>query len=487
MRRSTVGVAALLALGAFACRGCPSSGDGVPSSSSEAEALPGDGADAGTDGVAGEPARHPRDAIGHLVVLYLENHSFDNLYGSWPGAEGRSSPGAIVPQVDRATGKPYRVLPQVERKLPKNLPNAPFDLRRFVGEQQLTIDLVHRFYQQQAQIHGGAMDRFVTVSDAKGLTMAYYPTEGLPLARFLRTMPEHVTMCDHFFHAAFGGSFLNHVWLVAAATPTFPAAPPSVRAKLGKDGSLIDDGMVTPDGFVVNTAYPTHTPRPPSGGQPFVPSQTLPTIADRLLAANVDFAWYAGGFRAALDKAPDPTFKFHHQPFVYFETFKDGAPARSHLRDETEFLSALERGDLPPVSFVKPLGVDDEHPAYATITRSEEHAVALLRAIQASPVWKDTVVIVTYDENGGFFDHVPPPVVDRWGPGARVPTMVISPFARGGVDATVYDTTAILTLIEKRWNLEPLSTRDAAQPDLSEHALRFDGGPPPPAQGRNAQ
>ena len=91
----------------------------------------------------------------------------------------------------------------------------------------------------------------------------------------------------------------------------------------------------------------------------------------------------------------------------------------------------------------------------------------------ASSFWNDTVVILTYDENGGLWDHVPPPVVDRWGPGTRVPPLIFSPFATGGVDSTVYDTTAILKLIETRWNLPALSTRDAAQPDLSVHALRF--------------
>jgi phospholipase C len=89
------------------------------------------------------------------------------------------------------------------------------------------------------------------------------------------------------------------------------------------------------------------------------------------------------------------------------------------------------------------------------------------------PSWSDTAVIITYDENGGFWDHVPPPEVDRWGPATRVPTIVVSPFARGGVDSTVYDTTAVLTLIEKWWNLRPLGDRDASQPDLSQHAMKL--------------
>ena len=82
--------------------------------------------------------------------------------------------------------------------------------------------------------------------------------------------------------------------------------------------------------------------------------------------------------------------------------------------------------------------------------------------------WDGTAIIITYDENGGRWDHVPPPRVDRWGPGMRVPTVVISPFAkRRYVDHTYYDTTSILKLIERRWSLPPLGPRDAAANDLS--------------------
>ena len=92
----------------------------------------------------------------------------------------------------------------------------------------------------------------------------------------------------------------------------------------------------------------------------------------------------------------------------------------------------------------------------------------LVRAIMQSPAGKDAAIIITYDENGGRWDHVPPPVVDRWGPGTRVPAIIVSPYAkRRHVDHTFYDTTSILKLIETRWNLRPLGTRDAAANDLT--------------------
>ena len=87
----------------------------------------------------------------------------------------------------------------------------------------------------------------------------------------------------------------------------------------------------------------------------------------------------------------------------------------------------------------------------------DQHIAEVVARIQASPVWSSTAIIVTYDENGGFWDHVPPPAGDRWGPGTRIPTIIISPFAkRGFVDHTRYDTTSILKLITRRFDLEPL-------------------------------
>jgi phospholipase C len=128
------------------------------------------------------------------------------------------------------------------------------------------------------------------------------------------------------------------------------------------------------------------------------------------------------------------------------------------------------------VSFVKPLGEENEHPGYASEPNGSSHLVDLLRAIEGSRCAKDTMVIVTYDEFGGFWDHVPPPGQDgtsgphdEWGPGTRIPALVVSPFLRGNevIDDTQYDTTSILATIEHRFDLAPLSSRDAAVNDLS--------------------
>jgi phospholipase C len=255
------------------------------------------------------------------------------------------------------------------------------------------------------------------------------------------------------------------MWLICACTPVWSGAPAdAVSIPFPDDPDHFQDRNVTPDGHVVNTSFSVNAPHPATvAADHLVPNQTLPTIGDRLSEQGISWAWYAGGWTDALARRPAPLFQFHHHPFTYFEKYADGTAAKDeHLKDETQFEAALRDGTLPAISFVKPMGPDNEHPGYANITQGEEHLKRLIEEIQASSYWSDTAIIVTYDEHGGSWDHVPPPVVDKWGPGERVPTLVISPFARKGfVDHTQYDTTSILRLIEERWQLVPLGSRDA--------------------------
>ena len=192
----------------------------------------------------------------------------------------------------------------------------------------------------------------------------------------------------------------------------------------------------------------------------------------------MSWVWYAGGWDSALAGRPDAHFEYHHQPFMYYANYADGTNAKKeHLRDETEFLAAARAGTLPSVSFVKPSGLEDEHPGSSDVFHSENHAVDLINAVLDGPDGKNAVIILTYDENGGFWDHVAPPVIDKWGPGTRVPAIIISPFAKKGfVDHTQYETVSILAFIEKRWGLRPLNARDGnAQP--LENAFDFSQTP----------
>jgi phospholipase C len=414
--------------------------------------------------------------INHVVVIVQENWSFDSLYGEFPGANGLDNAGAAVQQLDK-NGQPYKTLPQpidttkkpptADPRFPADLPVQPFDIDHYAPPNQLIGDLTQRFYQEQQQIDGGKMDKFVALNSSGGLTMGYYDATNLPEGK----LAQQYALADNFFHAAFGPSMLNHFWLIAAAPPMWPNAPANLVAQVDANGKLIKDGVVTPDGYLVNTAFPANAPHPATvtDTAQLVPALTMPTIGDRLDEKGVTWGWYSGGWNDALAGHPDPLFQFNHQPFAYFAKYADGTPGQAaHLHDEQDFLHALTDDSLPAVAFIKPLGADNEHPGYANLARGQQHVADIVQAVQKSRYWADTAIIVTYDENGGFWDHVAPPKGDRWGPGVRVPTIIISPYAKKGfIDHTQYDTTSILKLIETRWGLAPLSSRDAAANGLT--------------------
>ena len=510
--------------------------------------------------------------VKHFVVIYEENHSFDNLYGGWEGVNGRTkAPAARTTQINQA-GTPYTCLLQNDGNLTSPplgasctdtntgasfssaFTNAPFSIDQYIPATATTCpdpahafsfpngvkngsglpggctrDLVHEFYQEQYQLNGGAQNRYVTGSDSIGMTMGYYDTKALPIYGYLHAKghPRYAIL-DNFFQAAFGGSFLNHQWLIAAASPTYANPPDALRSIIDSNGMPVKYPLYNPTGtvrrgpiavacpspvpgracgdFAVNTMQPTYQPFG-SFGAKLVP-QTNPTIGDRLIAKNVNWSWFAGGWSNAAGvvsgpgwtngsgpncsdanaipgskypNCPDNLFQFHHQPFNYYAAYAPGETKRAHLRDEAEFLDVASASSgkhcgLPPVSFVKPLGEENEHPGYASEPNGSNHLVTLVRTIERSACAKDTMVIVAYDEFGGQWDHVSPPGQgatagphDEWGPGSRIAALVISPSlgAPFVVDHTQHDTTSILATLEHRYNVAPLGTRDAAVRDLS--------------------
>jgi acid phosphatase len=390
--------------------------------------------------------------IEHIVVIYLENRSFDHLFGNFPGANGLADAGEAAVQVDE-NGKPYA-------KLPGDLPNRPFRLNDYyqLGDK---LGSLHAFYQQQEQINGGKMNKFALASDAKGYATAYWDTSSLRLWDYAK----RYTLADNFFHAAFGGSFLNHFWLVCACTPVYPNAPQEIVAKLDANGKVVQDGYVTPDGYAVNTLEPVGGPHDNNIAKArLLPVQTMPTIGERLSEKGVSWVWYSGGWNEAEEgRLKEGTFSFHHQPFAFFKRFQKGEPDRTkHLKDLEDLLADIERGTLPQVVFYKPRRGINQHPSASDVPTRDAHATDILDRLAKSIQWPKMAVIVTYDENGGFWDHVAPPKRGRWGPGTRVPTLIISPFAKKGyVDRTQYDTTSILKLIATRFSTAPLNDADA--------------------------
>jgi acid phosphatase len=460
------------------------------------------------------PAPTGLDRIETVVILYGENRSFDNLYGLFPGANGIAQATADNGLVQRdRDGSVLPSLPPVWQKgdkadplYPAALPNAPFRIDAAPVNLALSVttrDLVHRFYQHQMQINGGRNDMFAAWSDAGALTMGYYDGSSLPLWRLAR----EYTLADNFFMAAFGGSYLNHLWLACACTPQFPTAPAKMRAQLDADGKLklkpdtpakaakgqphFLDGALTPDGYTVNTVQPPYQPSdaaPLKGANPALadpahnplPPQTMKTIGDTLSDKNISWKWYAGGYNAALKDRKqvyggEVNFQPHHQPFNYFLRFAPGTRDRAlHLKDETDMMADLKAGKLPQVSFYKPPGKLNEHPGYANVMQGDMHLADIVAKLKASPQWKHMAIIITYDENGGFWDHVAPPKGDRWGPGSRIPAIIISPYAKKGfVDHTPYDTTSILQFLTRRFKLEPLPGVRTQLGDLS-HAFELE-------------
>ena len=222
-----------------------------------------------------------------------------------------------------------------------------------------------------------------------------------------------------------------------------------------------------------------------------LPAQTQTNIGDLLTAKNVNWKWYAGswnsavadGMQAAASKrtviyAGDSNgvastaavdFQPHHQAFNYFANMDPVTHATdraNHLKDYTDLVADAAAGTLPPVAFYKPEGLYNQHPGYANITSADQKIADLVTRLQASPQWKNMVIVITYDENGGQWDHVAPPKGDKLGPGTRIPALVISPYSKSGtVDHTQYDTASVLRLITRRFGLDTLAglkTRDDA-------------------------
>ena len=471
--------------------------------------------------------------IQTIIVLYPENRSFDHLYGLFPGANGianaapeqtlqRDHDGSVLPYLTvwGKDGKPHPDFPR--------LPNAPFRIDASPvnkGQGQVLLSPIHAYYHNIEQINGGRNDMFAAMSTVGGYTMGYFDGSQMKLWQWAK----EYTLADNFFMAAFGGSFLNHQWLICACTPVYRDAPESMRAILGADGKLakkpgspsardgaVDTytgglgGQATPDGYAVNTTQPPYQPSgiapaadgsldlaDPKGSQRIglpLPPQTARTIGDTLSAKGITWAWYAGGWDAALADGRRPpgekrkviytredgaeNFQPHHQPFNYFQRFAPGTPDRElHLKDEADFMADIAAGKLPAVAFYKPVGRLNQHPSYTDILSGDAHLANVLERLRKSPQWEHMLVIVTYDENGGFWDHVPPPSGpgwgDRWGPATRTPAIIVSPYAkRGFVDHTSYDTTSILSLIELRHGLAPLTEADAKATPLL-NAFKF--------------
>jgi phospholipase C len=474
-----------------------------------------------------------RAKIDHIIVVFQENRSFDHYFGAYRSPSGAAVEGLL----DRngrlsrrfdglqknAASVPYTYLP-----VPYDIPgfadalleNKPFPLAHYIPPgKNVPWDPLHRFFRMLAQIDQGRMDRFVSLAALgkhpvlpKGITadaadqmleqstpsaavLGYYTREDLP---FYHHLADEYVLFDHFFQAMSGGSTGNALYLVAArsASSSKPAA--------GDVGSLdppVFDRHYDAHGMLINNAPPvlgpTETFLGPLANCPPPEEQKYPTIGDRLNDGKFGWAWYNEGWNAvkawATKTAAGPddgsvvvdtpyTYVPHHNPFQYYPTWFANVKG-GHIRDSADFLEDLKTGKLPSVSFLKATGGRDEHPSNSAPQWGQDWVKSLLQALGHSRLWEKTAVVITYDEGGGFWDHVAPPSPDAYGCGTRIPALLVSPWARRGyVDHRIADTTSVLSLIEARFGLQPLQQRDANAYNLAE-AFDFTQKPRAPAFG----
>jgi phospholipase C len=341
-------------------------------------------------------ARSSQSSVDKIVVVMMENRSFDHLLGWLPGADGRQA-GLTYPDQNGQL-QPTWHLQGIYRGCDLCDPN-------------------HSYEGGRQEYNGGALNGFLTAQGNDKFAIGYYEEPDLP---FHAALARHFTSCDRYFASILAATIPNRIFLHAGQT----------------------DNIVEPEG-----------------------NCSLPTIWDSLALAGVHARYY-------------------YSNYSYLSLW--GSKYDAISGPTADFFTDAINGTLPAVSFVEPSfslqdsrqDGQDQHPN-ADIRRGETFLWNVYQAVTSGPAWKQTVLIITYDEWGGFFDHVLPPRViapndadadlidGRALLGFRLPVTVVSPFSRGNsevprVSSTLFDHTSILKLIEWRWGLAPLTARDAS-------------------------
>ena len=424
--------------------------------------------------------------IRHLVVLFQENISFDHYFATYPHAENPpGEPGfTAAPDTPSVNGlnEPLQA---------PNNPNSvqPFRLDRSQFE---TCDQDHGYTNEQRAYDAGLMDRFVetvgrgsgTCQDygkGKGLVMGYY--DGNTVTAFWN-YAQAFAMSDNSFSTVFGPSSPGAISLVSGQTHGFAQTSPAVTA----NGTMIGDPQ--PAGDICDTRDTSRSVDPNNRN-----------VGDLLNAKGVTWGWFEGGFRdckqSHANKAGIVSNDYipHHEPFQYYASTANpnhlppssvGMIGRTdqanHQYDLVDFWAAVRHGNMPAVSFLKAPAYQDGHALYSDPLDEQEYLVSTINALERTRFWRDTAVIIAYDDSDGWYDHQMGPIVnqsidpandaldgttcgkkpenvmggyqDRCGYGPRQPLLVISPFAKSNfVDHSTSDQTSILRFVEDNWGL----------------------------------
>lgn len=356
--------------------------------------------------------------IKHFVTLLQENHSFDNYFGTYPGANGIPV-GVCMPKDVRVTAsgcvKPFPIGTRGSENLP--------DSRTVFG----------------VQYARGAMDGFVSALSSRAgtadLTMAHYDATNIS---YYWQIAQQYVLFDNYFSSASAGSLWNHMFWMTG-TPGNPRAE-----------------------------------KVPSGGF------NVPTIFDRLQAKGISWKVYIQNYQPTQTfraKGPEPA-QVVRAPVLALPRFIDNPTLAAHIVPLDDYYSDLQKGTLPAVSYVIPAG-PSEHPP-GSVQSGEAFVGQVVTGLKESTSWSSSAFMLSYDDWGGWYDHVAPPRVDPYGLGFRVPALLVSPYAkRGDIDHTQLDHTSILKFIENNWGVAPLASRDARANNLLS-AFDFGQQPRPP-------
>jgi phospholipase C len=483
-------------------------------------------ADAAADSAAPGQARTP---IQHLVVIFEENATFDHYFGTYPHA---ANPPGEPPFTARA-GTP--AVNGLTPTLLTNNPNAD-NPQRLDRAQALTCDQDHHYREEQEAYDGGLVDQFVQhtagaectgsepgpTGQNKTTVMDYYDGNTVTA---LWNYAQYYSLQDNSFETQFGPSSPGHLNLISGETGGASASKPN--------SSLAG-------GSLIGNAYPAYDDCVGDGGKPGgvtespLISMSGPNVGDLLNEQGVRWGWFQGGFaptawsaqgiaecrsaHANIGAAKTYTdYVSYHEPFQYYAATANEhhlppssasavgeSDQANHQYDLSYFTEALAEGDLPAVSFLKPPAYEDGHPGYSDPLDEQRYLVDTINAIERSPQWPNTAVIVSWDDSDGWYDHVMPPIVrasespqdaldgpgkcgtlpsplppgyqqDRCGYGPRLPLLVISPWARQDyVDHTLTDQSSILRFIEDNWGLGRIGGESSdAQAGSLENAFDF--------------
>ncbi len=376
--------------------------------------------------------------IKHVVFIIKENRTFDNLFGLFPGANGVST------GMDRGEERP---LTQASDRLEE--------------------DIKHCYECALRAWNEGKMDGFATISEwADRYAYTQYRPGDLP--SYWRWADRFV-LSDNFFASAQGPSFPNHLFTIAAqsaGTHENPIQDLDVLRERHRETGLYKawgcDSL--PNSYVPVVDSEGNTKKVP-------PCFDFLTEGDLLTEARVPWAYYSATQyqNGYLWSAYDAVRHIREDPKVW----------QAHMFPVDGLIRDIKADRLPPVTWVTPRFEVSDHPEYS-LCHGENWTTKVVNAIMQSPMWKDTAIFLTWDDYGGFYDHLPPPQVDDFGFGIRVPLLVISPYAKPGhIDNRLGEFSSVLRFIEDNWALSQLTERDRDAQNLS-YDFDFTRDPQPP-------